>query len=133
MFLVERFSVPDVSSEKIISFLFCPDPENLFVVVIVSRSRLDSEGFPVLQLTDKDTLHRPIQHGWTDLPVPPPLEIVLIFLSRLGWPRHSKTCRSRRELDNQGIYLFVYRWPLWRAVELDHLCGVENVRSAQDE
>ena len=79
----------------------CPDLENLFVV-IVSRSRLDSEGFPVLQLTDKDTLHRPIQHGWTDLPVPPPLEIVLIFLSRLGWPRHRKTCRSRRELDNQG-------------------------------
>ena len=66
MFLVGRFSVPDVPSEKIILFLFGPDPEKNLFVVIMSRSRLHSKRFPVLQLTAKGTLHRPIQHGWTD-------------------------------------------------------------------
>ena len=57
MFLVQRFCVPDVSSERITLFSFYPNPENLFVV-IWSRSRLHSKRFPVLQLTTKDTLHR---------------------------------------------------------------------------
>ena len=53
----------------------------------------------------------------------------------VGWKRHCKTCPSLREPDIQSTYstiLFFCRSPQL-TVELDHLCGVENIYSARGE
>ena len=53
----------------------------------------------------------------------------------VGWQRHCRTCRSLRELDNQGTvflsFFFLWRSPTAVVVELDHLCEVKNLYSAQ--
>ena len=48
----------------------------------------------------------------------------------VGWQRHCRTCRSLRELDNQGTSFFFGGHPQL-VVELDHLCEVHNLYSAQ--
>ena len=52
--------------------------------------------------------------------------------------KRCKTCQSLRELgvDKEGIvlcFLFFCLVVAMAAVELDHLCGVENLNSAQGE
>ena len=49
----------------------------------------------------------------------------------VGWQRRCKMCRSLRELDNQGTLFLFFRRSPWLPVELDHLCGVQNLTSAQ--
>ena len=48
----------------------------------------------------------------------------------VGWQRHCETCRSPRELDNQGTF-FVFGGHPQLVVELDDLCEVKNLYSAQ--
>ena len=53
----------------------------------------------------------------------------------VGWQRHCQTCRLQRERDNQGTYhcLFLGGRRNWRPNFVHHLCGVENLHSAQGE
>ena len=62
----------------------------------------------------------------------PPIYYAYTGWVGVGWQRHCKTCRSLLELDNQGTSLsFGGRSQL--VVELDHLCGVVTLYSAQGE
>ena len=64
------------------------------------------------------------------LPVLPPSPYLLYMgWVSVGWQRYCKTCRSLCGLDNQGAVLFFAVGHSWRA----HLCGVENLHSAQRE
>ena len=64
----------------------------------------------------------------------------ILYIAWVGvsWQRRcNKTHQSPRELDSQPtvlscFVLFFWRSP-WLAVVLDHLCGVENLNSAQGE
>ena len=49
----------------------------------------------------------------------------------VGWQRHYETCRSHRELDNQGTIFLLFGGRSQLAMEINHLCGVENPYSAQ--
>ena len=70
------------------------------------------------------TRYDPGSNRKISMQTPPPLGWVGV-----GWQRHYKTCRSLRELDNQPTVLFGHRSQL--AIELDILCGVENLHSSQ--
>ena len=55
------------------------------------------------------------------------LPLLFIGWIGVGWQRHCKTCRSLRELDDQGsvfFFFFVFGGRLQLVVELDHLCEV---------
>ena len=73
-------------------------------------------------------------------PLPRPFKknIYLVYIIfHIGWvgvgrQRHCKTCRSLRALDNQGTAFFL-GGRLQLVVELDHLCEVKNLYSAQGE
>ena len=60
---------------------------------------------------------------------PPPL--LYIGWVGVGWQRHCKTCRSLRELDNQGTVFCFFGGRPHLVVELDHLCEVNDIYSAQ--
>ena len=55
----------------------------------------------------------------------------------VGWQRHCKACPPLLELDSRGTaYLFIYLFFAGRSqlvVELDRLCEVKNLYSAQGE
>ena len=60
--------------------------------------------------------------------------IYVIGWAGVGWQLHCKTCRSLHELNRQGtLFFFFFGGQSQLAVELDHLCGVANVYSAQGE
>ena len=64
-------------------------------------------------------------------PFAPPSPCIYIGCVRVGWQRHCcKTCRSLRELDNQGTIFFFFGGRPQLVVELDRLCEV-NLYSAQ--
>ena len=65
--------------------------------------------------------------------LPPPDTPPPIYIGRVGvgCQRHCKTCRSLGELDNQGtVVFFGDRSKL--VVQLDNLCEVKNLYSAQE-
>ena len=62
---------------------------------------------------------------------PPRPPILYMGWVGVGWQRHSKTCRSPLELDNQGSVCFFFGGRPQLVFELDHLCEVNNLCFAQ--
>ena len=55
-----------------------------------------------------------------------PSPLLYIGWVGVGWQRHGETCRSLRELDNQGTFFF-FLAVAQLVVELDRLCVVNNL------
>ena len=65
-----------------------------------------------------------------EMPPTPPSPYYIGWVG-VGWQRHCQTCRSLREPDTQGTASLFFGGRSQLVVELDRLCEVNNLYSAQ--